>query len=226
MGRHSKILLIIAGALAPATIASSGAWAIELPVTTTTTTEAPTTTTTTEATTTTESTTTTTTEVEPELLSEDEPEAQQSQLSGGSLSISAPTSVVLSSGTPVGTARITAVLGTVSVSDTRGAVGGGWTATVSSGDFTTGAGTVNETITKNRISYWSGLATATSGLATFTPGQVAAAQAVSLSSSRTAFTASAAAGDNGVSWTPTVIVDLPSWAVVGTYTGTITHSVV
>jgi hypothetical protein len=31
-------------------------------------------------------------------------------------------------------------------------------------------------------------------------------------------------GDNSASWNPTFIVSLPAAAVVGTYTGTVTHS--
>ena len=53
-----------------------------------------------------------------------------------------------------------------------------WITTVSSTDFTTGAATTPETVTKSNVSYWSGPATATTGQGTFTPGQATAANAV------------------------------------------------
>ena len=242
MGRSLKTLLIVAGTLVPATIASPGASAgIDVLPTTTTTTAAPTTTTT-EAPTTTTTTTTTTTVVEetttttteaPDdetttttgavLVEQTEEEAESQSLQSGGLSITGPTAATLSSGAPGD--QISSVLGTVSVSDTRGLIGGGWQASVTASPFTTGSGSSAETIAIDLISYWSGPATATSGIATRTPGQLTALLAQSLSSPRTAFSASAAAGDNSVSWRPTILVDLPSSAVTGTYTGTITHSV-
>lgn len=113
----------------------------------------------------------------------------------------------------------------MTVTDNRGAHVGTWTASVSSTDFTTGGATANETIAKGRITYWSGTATASSGVAVFLPGQVLAANAQALSVSRTAFSASAIVGNNSASWNPTVTVNVPAAAVAGDYAGTITHSV-
>src|SRR5438128_859268 len=42
--------------------------------------------------------------------------------------------------------------------------------------------------------------------------------------SLTAFTATATVGNTGASWHPTVVITIPSSAVIGTYAGTITHS--
>jgi hypothetical protein len=143
---------------------------------------------------------------------------------GGSLSIAAPASANLSSGTPTNAGSLSTQIGTVTVSDTRTGILTGWTASVTSTNFTTGAGTTNETITNANIAYWSGAATATTGVGTFTPGQPTAAQRQTLSTSRTAFSAASVAGTTA-SWNPTLVVAIPPSAVIGQYHGTITHSV-
>ena len=144
-------------------------------------------------------------------------------LTGGSLSISAPTSASLGS-VATGSATTSAQLGNVSVNDPRGALLGSWTATVSSTDFKTGGQTTNETITKSNADYWSGAGT-TTGTGVFTPGQLLAANKQALSTSRTAFSATGIVGNDTASWNPTVVINVPSAAVAGDYTGTVTHSV-
>ena len=143
-------------------------------------------------------------------------------VTSGLLSISSPSSKALGAGGPNGT--ITSQLGAVTVSDARGALNGSWTAAVSATDFTTGGGTA-ETIPKANVSYWSGLATASSGIGVFTPGQATAANAQALGVSRTAFSATAVIGNNSVTWNPTIVVNVPAAAVAGDYAGVITHSV-
>jgi hypothetical protein len=145
-------------------------------------------------------------------------------LATGSLSISAPASSDLGTGS-TGAGTLSAQLGSVTVTDTRGALLGTWTASVSSTDFTTGGATANETIAKGQVTYWSGVATATSGTAVFTPGQAAALNAQALSTSRTAYSAATIVGNNSASWNPTLTVNVPAAAVAGTYSGTVTHSV-
>jgi hypothetical protein len=145
-------------------------------------------------------------------------------LTAGSLTVSDPANTSLGSAA-TGTATITAQLGHVTVTDSRGALNGTWTATVSSTDFTTGGATSSETISKANIDYWSGAATSSSGTAVLLPGQLLVANKQALSASRTAFSASAVIGNNTAVWNPTVIVNVPSAAVAGTYSGTITHSV-
>jgi hypothetical protein len=145
-------------------------------------------------------------------------------LAAGSLSISAPASRDLGSGS-TGGGTVSAQLGTVTVTDNRGALVGTWTASVSSTDFTTGGATANETIAKGQVTYWSGTATESSGVAVFAPGQAIAANAQALSVSRTAFSAAAIVGNNSASWNPTLTVNVPAAAVAGTYSGTVTHSV-
>jgi hypothetical protein len=145
-------------------------------------------------------------------------------LTGGALSISEPASKVLGSGN-TGDSAIGAQLGTVTVTDNRGSTLGSWTASVVSSDFTTGGATSNETIGKANVFYWSGAATASSGTAVRTPGQLLVANEVAVGTSQTAFSATAVVGNNTASWNPTIDIHLPSAAVAGTYSGTITHSV-
>ena len=82
-----------------------------------------------------------------------------------------------------------------------------------------------QTIPLTQVSYWSGPATATSGSGTFTPGQLAAANAVNLTAGRVAFSLTSGSGVNSASWNPTLSVQVPAGAVAGTYTATITESV-
>ncbi|HVV37757.1 MAG TPA: hypothetical protein VHC63_14195 [Acidimicrobiales bacterium] len=145
-------------------------------------------------------------------------------LTAGSLAITAPASANLGS-VATGSASTSAQLGAITISDGRGALLGSWTGSVSSTDFTTGGATANETISKSVIDYWSGAATASSGVGTFTPGQLLSANKVALSASRTAFSATVVVGNNSVTWNPTLIVNVPAAAVAGDYTGTVTHSV-
>ena len=143
----------------------------------------------------------------------------------GGLSVTVPESKSLGSAASGATSIAGVQLGAVTVTDSRGALLGAWTASVSSTDFTTGAASANETIGKTNASYWSGAATATSGTAVLVPGQALEANAVTLAAQRTAFSASGTVGNNSATWNPTVSMTIPSTAVVGTYTGTITHSV-
>jgi hypothetical protein len=145
-------------------------------------------------------------------------------LTAGALSITTP--VTASLGTAAaGAGTITAQLGVVTVTDARGLLLGAWTTSVTSTSFTTGGATSAETLPNSAVSYWSGPATATTGLGVGIPGQAAAGNAQALSTSRTAFSKIAGAGNNSSSWNPTLIVTVPAVAVAGDYTGTVTHSV-
>lgn len=139
--------------------------------------------------------------------------------STGALAITVPGTANLGSAT-ADPANVSGSLGAVTVTDTRGGPSTGWTATVSSTKFTTGGATASETIAKSFIRYSPGAATSTTGSATFTPGT-----AGDLGSTRTAFSASDGTGDNSATWNPTITMTLPASIVAGTYTATITHSV-
>ena len=143
-------------------------------------------------------------------------------LAGAAVSISAPTSADLGTA-PIGSSRLSAQLGTVRVT-ASGLVAPSFTATVSATVFTTGAGGANETIGKSSIRYWSGPATASSGV-TAVPGQLTEADAVDLTVTRTAFSGTGLLLSISVAWNPTLIIDVPSSAPAGSYTGIITHSV-
>src|SRR5947209_11194083 len=91
-------------------------------------------------------------------------------LAHAALAITVPASVNLGS-VPSGTGSFSHQLGTVTVTASS-LVAPSFTATVSGTAFTTGGGSVNETIGKASILYWSGPATSVSGLlGSGTPGQ-------------------------------------------------------
>jgi hypothetical protein len=246
VARTAVRLLVVAGTLVPATVASGGPAAAQLPSTTTTIVLPITTTTTTSSTTTTTTSTTsttaapgstTTTTVEDPGATTTTTETSTTSttlealaqandaLTGGGLSISVPASADLSSGTPVGSATVTAQLGPVTVTDDRTGLVAGWTASVTGSPFTTGGGSAPETIPAAAVAYWSGPATSTSGTGMFVPGQVNATAAQSLALTPTAFSAVASAGGTSATWNPGLVIVLPSSAVAGQYHGTITHSV-
>lgn len=141
----------------------------------------------------------------------------------GAVTISPPTSK--NGGTAAtGSSTLTFQLGSVTATAPTLT---GFTVTVSATDFTTGAGTANETISKSIVFYWSGIATSFSGgiLGSYTPGQATFANKQDLSTSRTAFSGTAILGTTSVTWNPTIVINLPAKAVAGSYSGTITHSV-
>jgi hypothetical protein len=146
-------------------------------------------------------------------------------LTGGAMSITVPGTTVNLGSVSVAASSLTSLLGTVSVNDNRGLLSGGWTSSVTSSHFTTGAGTAAETIIASNVSYWSGAATATSGLGSLLGSQLTSVLAVVVNAAQTAFTGGSLLGNNSASWNPTLIVTIPAAAVVGTYTGTVTHTV-
>ena len=143
-----------------------------------------------------------------------------------SVSVTVPANANLGSAS-TGTATLTAQLGSVTASG-GGLLGVQVTASVACSDFKTGSGTAAETISKTNVFYWSGAATATGLLSSVTPGQPTSADQVSCATSHQAFWAGAPLGllTTSVTWNPTIVIHLPGSAVQGTYTGTVTHTVV
>jgi len=133
-------------------------------------------------------------------------------VSGGALGISAPTSAGLGTGAAAGT--LTAQLGAVTATDTRGALGAGWTAAAASTVF---ASSVTGAASITTATYSSGLATGTTGTAVFLQGQTTTPAALS-STAVTAYSASATVGNNSATWNPTIVVSIPAQAIAGTYT--------
>lgn len=143
-------------------------------------------------------------------------------VNAGALSIAAPASVTLSSATLGLTAgSVTGTLATTTVSDTRGGLGvSGWTVTASTTDYTTtanGGGTIGAAA----ASMSSGAATIVSGA----PVVVPSLSAVNLAAPATILQATSATGSNSVTYTPTLTVAVPTSAIPGPYTGTVTQSV-
>jgi hypothetical protein len=121
-------------------------------------------------------------------------------------------------------ARTTAQLGTVTVTDQRAVLAATWKATVSFTGVTTGGRTAAKTVADCGISYWSGMATATTGTGVATPGQATSANAVALGASATAFSWTAQYGSNAVAWNPMLTVTKAATGDSGC-AGTVTHSV-
>lgn len=139
------------------------------------------------------------------------------------LEIITPDSANLGSADPGGS--INAQLGTVTVIDAR-TTRPMWVATVSATNFTTGGGSPAEIIARSNISYWSGPITSQAGGGNRSPGQLTAADRVPLSGSVTAFSGrKASIGSQTTSWRPTLVITIPASATLGTYSGTIVHSV-
>ena len=118
--------------------------------------------------------------------------------------------------TPRGT-RVSGSIGEVTVRDNRNAPpGSSWVVTASATQLATPRG---PGIPADNIRYRPGRLT-TQGDVTAT-----AADQVILNRARAVVTAREITGSNVVSWTPTVTVTIPPDVLAGTYTGTITHSV-
>ena len=146
-------------------------------------------------------------------------------VTGAGLDITAPPTAYLGSGLPGTT--ISGSLGTVQVTDSRGGPDASWVASVTATNFETGGGTSNERVLASDVDYWSGPATSTTGNGSFVPGQPTASAARPLANTvpLTAFTHIGGTGVNSAAWTPTLVVHIPLNDQVGTYSGTVTHSV-
>jgi hypothetical protein len=137
-------------------------------------------------------------------------------LSAGALSVSAPGTANLGTAA-VGATSISGQLGSVTVTDNRGLLVGTWTASVVSTDFVNGT----STIPAGNALYTAGLATTTGTVTLAVPG-------LGVLSNSTPVVAQASVsllGSDTATWNPTILVTLPTTAVAGTYTATITHSV-
>ncbi|MEU6076949.1 hypothetical protein [Micromonospora sp. NPDC047074] len=144
---------------------------------------------------------------------------------GAGLDIEAPEAAFLGSALPGTT--LAGSIGTVRVTDRRGSADASWTASVTSTHFETGGGTPTERILASDIDYWSGQGAEQQGTGTFIPGQPTAndAQPLDTVTPLVAFRHVGGTGVNSVAWSPNLRVNIPASAVVGTYTGTVTHSV-
>ena len=135
-------------------------------------------------------------------------------ITAGTLGISAPTASVLLGTTPANaTAQtVTAQLGPVLVTDARAGIAG-WVATA--GATAPGGGTG---IPPSAMGYTPGDTTVV-GTATVTGINLA-----SMATQSTVETATGVSGSNTATWNPSIVVTVPAGAVAGTYSATITHS--
>lgn len=143
----------------------------------------------------------------------------------GGLQISVPATAAVSSSMATNAGPVTKQFGNVQVTDSRGTLLGSWTATALSSDFSTTVGGSTYTIPATAVTYFSAAATAFTGVVTAVPGQANAAAAVAIDTAQTAMSGTVLTGNNSVTWQPTVAIALPSDAVAGDYSGTVTHSV-
>ena len=139
-------------------------------------------------------------------------------VTSGALTMTAPDTADLGTGAPGTT--IVGQLGAVTVTDNRALLTATWTVTASSTDFTTGAGTPAETIPAADVGYAAGTIT-TTGTITATGHDLATLSA----KPAMVVAGTAGVGNNTATWNPTLDVAVPSAAVGGTYTGTLTQSV-
>jgi hypothetical protein len=148
-------------------------------------------------------------------------------VTAGTLSIaSAATTVNLGTSTSnVAGTTVTGQLPLVTVTDARASTAG-WTSKVASSDFTSGTKTIAAGKAKVYIPVGSG-PTVVEGVVTATTTAVDALTGVTLSGTAADLvSATLATGSNQVTYTPTVQVTIDSTVLAGTYSGTITHSVV
>jgi hypothetical protein len=141
-------------------------------------------------------------------------------VTGGALSITVPGSAgsLGSIANTVSGGVISGPLGSVQVDDARSATAGsGWVASVISTAFTPSAG---PTIGAASVGYVAGPITKV-GTATFT-----ANDPPDLTGAVAAVTATGITGDNSATWNPTINVAVAGGKAAGTYTATITHSVI
>jgi hypothetical protein len=136
-------------------------------------------------------------------------------LSGGELSLSVSANATLTdeaSGVDANT--ITGTLGVVAVTDARGGTAG-WVTSAASSTFTGTGLSVSDDVL-----YTNGTLTETGG------NTVAAASALSITTTAPVATATAVSGNNTAAWNPTLDVSMPAGALAGAYAGTVTTSLV
>ena len=138
-------------------------------------------------------------------------------LAGGDLTVAVIGTATLTdgaSGTDI--QSISGSLGAVTVTDDRG-VTGSWNASAISSTFV-GALTTHSTSTD--VTYSAGTGTGLTGTS-----NAISSGSTSIATSAEVFGAAAVSGNNAVTFTPTLTVDLPAGALADTYTGTVTTSV-
>lgn len=133
-------------------------------------------------------------------------------LSGGALAVSAQATAALGTQGASGTTSVSGSLGNTVLTDNRGGTAG-WSVGAARGAFTDGATTattVSYVPPSSPTTTGVVVATGTTQALTATPAQVVAG--------------TAAVGNNTATWNPTITITLPASSTAGSYTGTITTS--
>ena len=143
-------------------------------------------------------------------------------LTAGALAIDAPATADLGAvGTSATLTNVTGQLGATTVTDGRAALLAAYTVTLSSGNFTTGAAGVNETIQGSTVTAFSGAVTHTNTTAT----KVALATTTAVASAVPIMGLSAYNGTDTAGYNPTVNIPVPPTNAAGAYSGVITQTV-
>jgi hypothetical protein len=142
----------------------------------------------------------------------------------GLLTLTAPDSVALlppeGTDTALPGTTVSAFMGDTIVTDDRALLDSTWTVTAAESNFKTGAGSTDETIPATDATYDPGTIT-TVGI--FLSGPTGTSLGLT-TSPQTVVTATTD-GDNTATWTAAIAVAIPTTAVLGLYTGTLTQSV-
>jgi hypothetical protein len=145
-------------------------------------------------------------------------------LTAGVLAIDAPTSASLASVSTSSTAtQATGNLGTTTVTDNRAGVLAAYTVALTSGNFTTGGSTAQETIQGSTVTGYSGTVTHTN--ATLTKVPLGTTSTAPVAAPVPIMGLSAYTGTDVASYNPGVIIPIPATNAAGLYSGTITQTV-
>jgi hypothetical protein len=152
-------------------------------------------------------------------------------VTAGALTITEPSAACLGANAPCGATgatgtglpgtTVTGLAGTTTVSDNRANLVATWTATASESDWadTTPGDTGAAAIPAAATSYTPGAVTVT-GTITTTPSAVTLSNAA-----QTVVAGTAGVASNSATWNPTISLAIPTSAVIGLYSGTLTQSV-
>lgn len=147
-------------------------------------------------------------------------------LTGGALTITEPTGTANNLGsltsTPLSTTT-TGTLGPTTINDARGSLAG-WTVSIAGTTFTTATTGAVAIAASAAVAYLTVPATLVSGTAVVTNTHVLPASGLALGAAA-AFMTATTVGSNQITYNPSIQVTIPSGALSGTYTGTITQTV-
>jgi hypothetical protein len=141
-------------------------------------------------------------------------------LSGGSLTLSAPSSASLSAAgnLGVGGTTVSGTLGNSTVDDSRGSLAHTVTVNMSTTNFTDGSG---DTIAKSNATGSSGLTTP-NGVAVAVP--TLTGQTIGAAGGATILTLTGVVGAANTTYNPSVSVTIPANSIAGSYSGTVTQT--